>query len=77
MSYQSMIYDLHEGVARVTINRPASLNAMDLAAMEEFLDIANRASTDRQVRAVLLTGAGGKAFCAGGDVAGFAAAGAA
>ncbi len=75
MTYQAMSYELREGVAWITINRPASLNAMDLPAMEEFLDIANRVSTERRVRAALITGAGDKAFCAGGDVAGFAAAG--
>lgn len=63
-----------EGVARITINRPAQFNALHLAAMEELLDVANRLSTDTAVRAVVITGAGDKAFCAGGDVAGFAAA---
>jgi 2-(1,2-epoxy-1,2-dihydrophenyl)acetyl-CoA isomerase len=63
-----------EGVARITINRPAQFNALHLAAMEELLDAANRLSTDASVRAVVITGAGEKAFCAGGDVAGFAAA---
>src|SRR5215469_12585162 len=66
-------FELHQGVARITINRPAQFNALDLAAMRELLALAIRCATDPAVRAVVLTGAGDKAFCAGGDVAGFAA----
>lgn len=74
MTYASIGFDLTGGIARITLNRPAQFNALDLAAMEELLDAVNRCSTDAAVRAVLLTGAGERAFCAGGDVAGFAAA---
>lgn len=72
MTYTCLRFERDGGVARVTIDRPAQFNALDLTAMEELLDIANRCSTDPTVRCVLLTGAGEKAFCAGGDVAGFA-----
>lgn len=75
MATANLTLDRRGGVAWVTINRPAQFNALDLAAMEELLDVANRLATDSAVRAVMLTGAGDKAFCAGGDVAGFAAAG--
>ena len=75
MSYAHLGFELSDAIARITINRPAQLNALDLPAMEELLDIANRCSTDSGLRAVLLTGAGDRAFCAGGDVAAFAAAG--
>ena len=66
-------FELHQGVARITINRPTQYNALDLAGMKELLVLATRCSTDPSVRAVVLTGAGDKAFCAGGDVAAFAA----
>jgi 2-(1,2-epoxy-1,2-dihydrophenyl)acetyl-CoA isomerase len=46
---------------------------MDLKAMQELLQVANRCSTDRAIRCAVITGAGGKAFCAGGDLASFAA----
>jgi 2-(1,2-epoxy-1,2-dihydrophenyl)acetyl-CoA isomerase len=72
MAYSNLRFEVAEGVARVTIDRPAQFNALNLAAMEELLDIANRCSTDPAVRCVLLTGAGDRAFCAGGDVAAFA-----
>ena len=72
MTYTHFDYAIDEHVARITINRPKSYNALNLEAMREFWDIANRCSSDRSVRAVLLTGSGEKAFCAGGDVASFA-----
>jgi 2-(1,2-epoxy-1,2-dihydrophenyl)acetyl-CoA isomerase len=66
-------FDIRGNVAWITINRPDSFNAMDLTLMQEFYDVANRCSSDKAVRAAVLTGAGEKAFSAGGDVAGFAA----
>lgn len=71
MSYNCLRFEKAEGIARITIDRPAQFNALNLQAMEELLDIANRCSTDSSVRCVLLTGAGERAFCAGGDVPGF------
>jgi len=72
MSYLNFDYGVHEHVARITINRPQAYNALDLDSMKELCDIVNRCSSDRAVRAVVVTGAGVKAFCAGGDVAAFA-----
>jgi 2-(1,2-epoxy-1,2-dihydrophenyl)acetyl-CoA isomerase len=72
MSYQHLDYSVHEHVARITINRPKAYNAIDLDSTQELYDIANRCSSDKAVRAVVLTGSGAKAFCAGGDVAAFA-----
>ena len=71
MAYQSLDFDLQDGIAWITINRPASYNAIDLHAVKELLDVANRISSDDKVRCAVLTGAGDKAFCAGGDVASF------
>jgi 2-(1,2-epoxy-1,2-dihydrophenyl)acetyl-CoA isomerase len=75
MAYSNLEFAIDDGIARITLNRPSQFNALDLDAMTELLDAVNQCSTDRRVRAVLLTGAGEKAFCAGGDVAGFVAAG--
>ena len=72
MSYAHIDYAVHEHVARITINRPKAFNALDRETTGELCDIANRCSSDRAVRAVVIRGAGDKAFCAGGDVAGFA-----
>ncbi len=71
MSYQSLDFDIQDGIAWITINRPKSYNAIDLHAVKELLDVANRISSDDKVRAAVLTGAGDRAFCAGGDVASF------
>jgi len=73
MSHEHLIFDVREGVAWITINRPATYNALDLQTAKELLDIANRCGSDKRIRAAVLTGAGTKAFCAGGDVASFAA----
>lgn len=71
MAYQSLDFDLQDGIAWITINRPESYNAIDLHAVKELLDVANRISSDDKVRCAVLTGAGDKAFCAGGDVQSF------
>ena len=75
MAYDCLNFDRAAGVATITLRRPASFNALDLQMSRELLDVANICSTDRAVRCVVLTGDGDKAFCAGGDVAGFVAAG--
>lgn len=72
MSYNTLKFEILENVAWITLNRPDSFNAMNLECMKEILDVANRCGSDKTVRAAVLTGAGNKAFCAGGDVAGFA-----
>jgi len=56
------------GVAWVTINRPQVLNALDVPAKERLGAIWREIADDAQVRAVVLTGAGEKAFCAGSDI---------
>ncbi|HUC65991.1 MAG TPA: enoyl-CoA hydratase-related protein [Stellaceae bacterium] len=72
MTYETLNFALRDGVAWITIDRPAQFNALTLAAMRELQAVAARCSTDDGVRAVVLTGAGDKAFCAGGDVGAFA-----
>jgi enoyl-CoA hydratase/carnithine racemase len=59
----------HHGVATITLNRPDKRNAMSDAVRTEFVAALERATHDKAVRAVVLTGAG-KGFCAGGDIAG-------
>lgn len=72
MTYTNFEYQLANNIARITINRPKSYNALNLESAAEFCDIVSRCSSDHTVRAVIITGAGSKAFCAGGDVASFA-----
>src|SRR5450631_1390866 len=63
-------FDVRDHVARVTIDRPEVLNAVDAATERELDAIWNSIETDREVRAVVLTGAGERAFCTGADMKG-------
>ncbi len=57
-----------ESYARITINRPEVMNALNLEVRKEILDALDLAEQDEQVRAVVLTGSGEKAFSAGADI---------
>lgn len=59
-----------EGIVRITMNRPASLNAMTSAMVSELHDTLDSVSRDRECRVVVLTGAG-RGFCAGLDLGGY------
>lgn len=72
MSTDPVLVEIVDGVATLTLNRPQAFNAMDMALAEALAAAAERLAADRAVRAVVITGAGEKAFCAGGDVAAFA-----
>jgi len=60
---------VHSGIATLTLNRPDKRNAMSDAMRAEFIDALESVTADKAIRALVLTGAG-KAFCAGGDIAG-------
>lgn len=70
MSYEKILYEVNNGTARITINRPEVYNAFDAQTCEELIDAFKRADVDRSVGVVVLTGAGDKAFCTGGDQSG-------
>ena len=65
--YQDIIYEKAEGIARVTINRPEVRNAFRPQTVMEMIDAFEDAREDMGIGVVLLTGAGDKAFCSGGD----------
>src|SRR5919112_3090296 len=67
-----VLYDVAAGVARVTINRPERRNAMTWGVITGLRDTFARAKADPDVRVVVLTGAGDRAFCAGADLGGMA-----
>lgn len=71
MAYETLDYDVRDSVAWITFNRPDRFNAMNPALLRELCDVAIRCSSDKGVRAAVLTGAGDQAFCAGGDVSEF------
>ena len=64
-----VLYEKQEKVATLTLNRPESLNALNTALLTELRTALNDAEADAAVRVVVIAGAGGKAFCAGADVA--------
>ncbi|MBI2862147.1 MAG: enoyl-CoA hydratase/isomerase family protein [Chloroflexi bacterium] len=68
MEYHDILYAKRDGVATVTINRPEVLNAFRLPTLREMIDAFEDASSDESIGVIVLTGAGGKAFCTGGDV---------
>jgi enoyl-CoA hydratase/carnithine racemase len=62
------LYEVHEGVARITINRPERRNAMSWEVMRGLRRALSGAADDPEVRVVVLAGAGDDAFCAGADL---------
>ncbi|UCD84535.1 MAG: enoyl-CoA hydratase/isomerase family protein [Deltaproteobacteria bacterium] len=68
MSYEDIIYEQEEGVARITINRAKTFNSFRSQTLDEMHGALEDASGDRSVGVIVISGAGGKAFCSGGDV---------
>ena len=71
MPFETLIYDVTDNIARITLNRPKAYNALSPEVAKELAEVALLCEEDDRVRCVVLTGSGDKAFCAGGDVAGF------
>jgi 2-(1,2-epoxy-1,2-dihydrophenyl)acetyl-CoA isomerase len=67
MNYETILYDVADGVATITLNRPAVLNAFDDSMIDETLDACKRSGSEEQVRCIILTGAG-RAFSSGQDL---------
>ena len=72
MSYTSILLELENGVATITVNRPDKRNALNAAVRSEIVHALDALRSDPAVRVVLLTGAGEKAFVAGADIQEFA-----
>ena len=66
-----LLYELRDGVAYVTFNRPQARNALTFAMYERLAEICKQANAERAIRAILITGAGDKAFAAGTDISQF------
>jgi enoyl-CoA hydratase len=64
----TLTFDLTDGIARLTVNRPDKLNALNAIVINELGDAVTRIETDAAVRGVIVTGAGNKAFVAGADI---------
>ena len=68
MAYTDILYDKKGGIAKITINRPQAYNAFTSNAIKEISLAFSEAELDSDVGVVVLTGAGDKAFCTGGDL---------
>jgi 2-ketocyclohexanecarboxyl-CoA hydrolase len=67
-TYRDLLYDVRDSVARITINRPKQYNAFTGDTLNEMTLAVESAGSDPAVGVIVFTGAGDKAFCAGGDV---------
>lgn len=68
MSYQTLLFDIRDGIAFVTVNRPDKLNALNDQVMAELADAAERIAVEREIHGAIITGSGDKAFIAGADI---------
>jgi enoyl-CoA hydratase len=68
MGYQNILLELQEKILTITINRPDQLNALNKATIEELNKAFALADVNPDIRAIILTGAGTKAFVAGADI---------
>jgi enoyl-CoA hydratase len=72
MNFQNILVKRKEGFAQVTINRPKKLNALNKATIEELSEAFELLESEPEVRVIILTGSGEKAFVAGADISEFA-----
>jgi len=68
MTYQNLLVETRDRIARLTVNRPEKLNALSRATLQEMDRAFASFADDPEVRVVILTGAGSKAFVAGADI---------
>ncbi len=68
MSYDNIRFEHADGIATLTVDRPAALNALNPDTMEEIGAAVARVAEDRSIRCLIITGAGDKAFIAGADI---------
>lgn len=72
-SYQTLLYDLSDGVATITLNQPETRNALSAELLGDLIDAFATARDDPEVRCVVLTSSHEKVFSSGANLAGFAA----
>ncbi|CAG5069263.1 1,4-dihydroxy-2-naphthoyl-CoA synthase [Dyadobacter sp. CECT 9623] len=65
--YEEILFTLHEGIAKISINRPHKHNAFTPLTVTEMIDAMHICREDTRIDVIILTGEGGKAFCSGGD----------
>ncbi len=73
VNFEKVAYEVADGVATVTLNDPEKRNMLSAQMLSDLVAAMQQAKADEEVRAVVLTGAGERVFCAGADLGGFAA----
>src|SRR5690242_7421224 len=68
MTYQTLLFEVRDGIAFVTVNRPDKLNALNDQVVGELAAAAERVATEAAIKGAIITGAGAKAFIAGADI---------
>ena len=68
MAYDNLLFEVSDKIARITFNRPNVLNALNRKTMDELGDCLKKVRADDDIRVLILTGAGEKAFVAGADI---------
>ncbi len=69
MSFETILYEVEDGILTITLNRPDRLNAFNNEMRDEVIEALNMADADDDVKAIIFTGSG-RAFCAGADLGG-------
>ena len=72
MNYENILAEKENGLAVITINRPTKLNALNKATIQELHEAFKALDADKEVKAIIITGSGEKAFVAGADISEFA-----
>ncbi len=68
MTYENIIFDVVEGIATITFNRPKALNALNGHLLDELSAALDEIEADEEIRVLVLTGSGEKSFVAGADI---------
>jgi len=68
MTYNAILYQVDDNILTITLNRPEKMNAYTGEMQRELIDALDRADADDDVRAIIVTGSGDRAFCAGADL---------
>ena len=71
LKFETINFEITENIAIIRLNRPNSYNSLNAKMAKELLEISYECDTNKKIRAIILTGEGDKAFCAGGDLKSF------
>ena len=71
MTFENLLLTIENGIGQITINRPLKLNALNIATIQELHNALESLDQNQEVRAIILTGEGEKAFVAGADISEF------